>query len=66
MKGCCLSRESAPISRYLRIVFAFGTGQDFLKSRVVSERIRFPTCPQVGKGDAAVIGVVHAYNRRAA
>src|SRR5439155_22465115 len=33
----------------------------FLKSRVLAERIPFPTCPQVGKDDA-VIGVVHAIN----
>ena len=32
-------------------------GEDFLKSRIVPKRIPFPTCPQIGKGDA-VIGVV--------
>src|SRR5260370_40817372 len=33
------------------------TGQDFLKPRIVPKRVRFPTCSQVGKGNA-VIGVI--------
>ena len=33
------------------------TGQDFLKPRIAPQWVPFPTCPQVGKGDA-VIGVV--------
>ena len=41
------------------------SGQDFLKPRIVPKRVVFPTCPQVGKGDA-VIGVVHAYKHCAA
>src|SRR5438105_13669915 len=35
------------------------TGQDFLKPRIVPQRIPFPTCPQIGKSDA-VIGVVES------
>jgi hypothetical protein len=35
------------------------SGQDFLKPRIAPKRVPFPTCPQVGKGDA-VIGVVES------
>ena len=37
--------------------FRLRTNQDFLKPRIVPKRVPFPTCPQVGKGDA-VSGVV--------
>ena len=33
------------------------TGEDFLKPQIASKRVPFPTCSQIGKGDA-VIGVV--------
>ncbi len=32
-------------------------GEDFLKARIASKRVPFPSCPQIGKGDA-VIGVI--------
>ncbi|PYJ36537.1 MAG: hypothetical protein DME84_10380 [Verrucomicrobia bacterium] len=34
-----------------------GAGEDFLKSRVVPERVPFPARPQIGKADA-VVGVI--------
>lgn len=33
------------------------TGRDFLKPRIAPKRVPFPTCPQIGKGDAFV-GVI--------
>jgi len=52
MKGRCLSRESASISRYFANCFRFGTGQDFLKSQVVSKRVPFQ---RVRKSESEII-----------
>src|SRR6266516_7209518 len=52
------------LNKFLRCADAFlmdrlrlRTGQDLLKPRIVPKRVPFPTCSQIGKGDA-VIGVV--------
>ena len=46
--------------RRFRVICEFlwlGSGEDFLKSRIVPERIPFSTCQQLGKRDAFV-GVI--------
>jgi hypothetical protein len=38
-------------------LLSVGPGEGFLKVRIASKRVPFPTCSQIGKGDA-VIGIV--------
>ncbi len=41
----------------MRNSFRLGAGEGFLKPRIASKRVPFPTCPQIRKSDAVIGGV---------